>query len=91
MHIESFKSRGTPVHAEVTKISMGSGCPKRVMQVKFLIYTPGRILFSKVELTYCDVSFLFLLVKATLKFMQSLLLRTSHFRNNISWPNIVLV
>ena len=82
---------GTISHTEVTRKSMGSRCPKRVMYVNCLIYTPGSILFTKQELTCCDMSFPFHLVKASPKFIQSWLLRTSSFRSNISWPNVVLV
>lgn len=46
---------GAILHTEVTRKSMGAGCPKRLMYVKCLIYTPRNILFTKQELTRCDM------------------------------------
>lgn len=75
---------GSNLHIEVRRKSMGFGCLKRVMYIKCLIYTPGNILFTKQELTCCDMSFPFHLAKASPKSIQSLLLRTCSCRNSVS-------
>lgn len=87
----SFKSVGYYSAYWGTQKAMGSRYPKRVLYVKCLIYTPSKILITKQELTHSDMSFPFHLVEASPKIIQSLLLRRSSFRNNISWANVVLI